>query len=94
MTTSTLFLVQASYANTLSALEKLQQMATSTDRVVLMGDAVMHATQPTLEKFSCAILDTEQALIPAGSTLEHITVLDYAQFADLCLQHNRVVTLK
>ncbi|MBI1452426.1 MULTISPECIES: hypothetical protein [Acinetobacter] len=94
MTTSTLFLVQASYANTLSVLEKLQQMATSTDRIVLMGDAVMHVAHPMLANFSCAILATELALIPADSTLEHIAILDYTQFADLCLQYNRVVTLK
>ncbi|NWK75261.1 hypothetical protein D9K79_09245 [Acinetobacter cumulans] len=94
MNTSTLFLVQSSYANTLSVLEKLQQMATSTDRVVLMGDAVMHVAQPTLANFSCAILDTEKALIPADSALEHLAVLNYAQFATLCLQYTRVVTLK
>lgn len=94
MKTSTLFLVQASYACTPHTFSKLLKMAAADDQVVLMGDAAMHAANPVIKHFSCAILATEQALIPAGFISDHLTVLDYAQFADLCLQHSRVVTLK
>jgi sulfur transfer complex TusBCD TusB component (DsrH family) len=94
MKKSTLFLVQASYSCTPNAFSTLLKMAAADDLIILMGDAVMHAASPVIANFSCAILETEQALIPADFASNHFAVLNYAQFADLCLQHSRVVTLK
>lgn len=94
MKSSTLFLIQSSYASSQQTFSKLQQLATTDDCLVLIGDAVLHAMDPSIQKFDCAIIETEQALLPAEVRTDAFNILSYADFAALCLSFNRIVTLK
>ena len=46
---NTLYLIQASYAAAPLALSKLQQLYTSGNQVVLMGESVMHAAHEAIQ---------------------------------------------
>lgn len=90
---NTLYLIQASYASTPLALSKLKQLYTQGDKVVLMGESVMHATHEVIQNIvECYVLENEQPLLTAHPA--HIQLIDYTTFATLCLQFNRSISLK
>ena len=92
MSNQNLYLIQSGYQQTLHVLEKLSTVAGSNDAVVLMGDAVLHAQHTHLHHLSCYILENEIALL--GTAAVDIKALSYAEFADLCLQYQRCITLR
>ena len=93
MSNHTLYLIQASYAAAPLALAKLQQLYAPGDQAVLMGESVLHTDHEAVAQLSnCHVLDTEQQLLnPAQSAVQ---IISYSDFADLCLQFSRCVTLK
>ena len=93
LASNTLYLVQASYSAAPLALSKLQQLYAAGDSVVFMGDAVMHASLATLpEMKNCYVLENEQALFNGSN--QQIQLIDYDEFAALCLQYSRCISLK
>ena len=93
MNQPTLFLIQASYAGAPHAFDQLKQMASAQDQTVLMGEAVMHAAALAQQNMKFYVLETEQALL-AGSASAQFSIISYDEFAALCLQFSRIVTLK
>ncbi|WP_374666527.1 DsrH/TusB family sulfur metabolism protein [Acinetobacter sp.] len=89
----TLYLIQAGYAAAPLALQKLQQVYAPGDQVVLMGDAVMHAAHEAIRSLEkCYVLDNEQPLL--GADFDNIQLINYSEFADLCLKFSRCISLK
>ncbi|USE84667.1 DsrH/TusB family sulfur relay protein [Acinetobacter tibetensis] len=94
MLTATLFLIQSDYSSVNTKLVQLQSLLQSSDSVVLMGDAVLHAQHDTLQQVErLYVLDTDAALL-IQQLPTHIQVISYAQFADICLAHTRCMTIK
>ena len=92
MNNHTLYLIQSDYNNTVNALNTLNDVYASQDAVVLMGESVLLADTflATVEKLY--ILETEaENLASQNSKFE---VINYTQFAELCLQYKRSVRLK
>lgn len=92
MNNHTLYLIQSDYNSTANALKTLSDVYASQDAIVLMGDSVLLADTflATVEKLY--ILDTEaENLMSQNSKIE---VINYTQFAELCLQYKRSVRLK
>lgn len=89
----TLYLIQASYASSPLALAKLRQIFSSGDAAIFMGEAVLYAQNEAAQYLSnCYVLDTELPLLKAGTA--NIQIINYSDFATLCLQFNRCITLK
>ncbi|MBF7687249.1 hypothetical protein [Acinetobacter rathckeae] len=88
MQSSTLFLVQSSYANTEKQLQRLNALLQTDDAIVIMGEAILHAHLiPTTHKVY--VLDSEKQLL----TTDIPQVIDYATFAALTLQHSKVIRI-
>ena len=94
MQNSTLFLIQAPYQSMANTWSKLEQMATVTDHIVMMGDAVLTIPMHILTQFpNLYCLEVEENLLNE-SIQTQIKVLEYATFADLTLQFKRCISLK
>jgi sulfur transfer complex TusBCD TusB component (DsrH family) len=94
MSNHTLYLIQSSYAATAQILEQLAHMYTRGDQVVLMGEAVLqleHAFLQDLPQIHMLKNDAELLVQPLP---EQVTLLTYADFADLCLEFNRCISMK
>ena len=90
---NTLYLIQASYAAAPLALSKLQRLYTSGNQVVLMGESVMHAAPEAIQALEhCYVLECEQPLL--NSAPKNIQLINYEQFAALCLQFTRCISIK
>lgn len=99
MSKATLFLVQAPFSALNSSLEQLKTLLQAEDTVVFMGDAVLSFMQhdqlthlPHMPKLY--VLENDVKQIIATYLPRHVQVLSYADWADLCLIHQRIVTLK
>lgn len=93
MTQKTMYLLQGNYAAVDQHIQTLAQLLTSEDDVVLMGDAVLKHQHPILQQHTrCYALISDLEIL--GATTHQLTALDYAQFADLVLQHSRHICLK
>lgn len=91
---SNLFLLQSSFATTAQAIAKLKALYHPNDQVVLMGDAAQFSKDPFIQQLKHVyILQTDVDLLMNLNT-EHIQVIEYNTFADLCLQHARCITFK
>ncbi|MEB3766587.1 hypothetical protein [Acinetobacter sp. MD2] len=93
MQTKTLFLLQAEFKHAATILAQLQQIARPTDPVVLMAEAALWMDLPEILTHPLYLFKTEAELLGIKIP-EQITVLDYAQFSDLLLQHSRCISLK
>lgn len=94
MLTATLYLIQSDYSSAEAKLTQLQSLLHSSDSVVLMGDAVLHAHHAALAPIvQLYVLDTEASLLsyPEPSQLK---VISYSEFSDICLAHTRCMTIK
>jgi sulfur transfer complex TusBCD TusB component (DsrH family) len=94
MSNHTLYLIQSSYAATAQILEQLAHMYTRGDQVVLMGEAVLqleHAFLLNLPQIHMLKNDAELLVQPLP---EQVKLLTYADFADLCLEFNRCISMK
>lgn len=92
MSATTLYLVQSAFHQTVAHFETLQKIAQSNDPIVLMGEAVLHYDNVLLADFTqLYYLENESALINGAHAMKALSYLD---FADLCLQHVRCVSLR
>ncbi|MCU4412460.1 hypothetical protein KTH71_00145 [Acinetobacter sp. WU_MDCI_Axc73] len=90
----TLYLIQSSASATQTILAKLKQIYNPHDHVVFLGESVAMLNQIDIEQFSsCYCLETEQVLLNPD-LVSSLTILDYAEFADLVLQFKRCISLK
>jgi len=93
MTHKSLYLLQSSFSATPAALEKLAQLYSPEDSVVLMGESVLQFKQPFLQQLDrIYVLDTDAEIL-AGQSSQHLQIISYAEFADLCLNYSRCIRL-
>jgi sulfur transfer complex TusBCD TusB component (DsrH family) len=94
MSTSNLFLIQSAYHATTAVIEKLRQLYSANDAIVLMGDAVLLANDDFFKSLAVIyVLDNESANLPDAQQT-NIKVISYAEFADLTLSFARSISLK
>ncbi|KGT47217.1 MULTISPECIES: DsrH/TusB family sulfur metabolism protein [Acinetobacter] len=94
MSNSTLYMIQASYAATAQVLEQLSQLYSENDQVILMGDAILAIEHPFLKQLKeIYILENEAQLLPQPD-IANLKIINYAEFAELCLGFNRCISLK
>ena len=94
MSNHTLYLIQSSYAAATQILDQLAPIYATGDQVVLMGEAVLlleHSFLQSLQKFHMLENDAELLVQPLP---DQIKLLNYADFADLCLEFNRCISMK
>ncbi|OTG65032.1 DsrH/TusB family sulfur metabolism protein [Acinetobacter silvestris] len=90
----TLYLVQSTYAHTDAALNKLLQIHTMHDAIILMGDSVLFAEDQRLMHLENIYILENDAEILVSNLPTHIQCIHYAQFADLILNFTRSISLK
>ncbi len=90
----TLYLVQSPFASTELALSKLQNLYQSGDDVVLMGDAVLYIEHPFIQQLACVFVLEQDAENIAAAYPSNLETINYARFAELCLNHSRCISLK
>ncbi|TCB52148.1 DsrH/TusB family sulfur metabolism protein [Acinetobacter terrestris] len=93
MSNKSLYLVQSNFSATSSALAKLEQLYSSEDSVILMGESVLQFQQPFLQQLNCIYVLENDAEILAGQKTENMKIISYAKFADICLNHTRCIRL-
>jgi len=94
MQNTTLFLIQAAYSNAEKVWNDLAAIAQTEDSIVVLSDAVLQLTPSVVKDYSnLYCLSNEQSLLN-DDVKEHISVIEYTEFADLVLQFERCVTLK
>ena len=93
MSNKSLYLVQSNFSTTPSALAKLEQLYSSEDTVILMGESVLQFQQPFLQQLICIYVLENDAEILAGQKTENMKVISYDEFADICLNHTRCIRL-
>ncbi len=94
MSDQSLFLLQTRFAETASAIAKVQDLYGSGDHLVLMGEAALFVSTEDLAQFdNISILATDAAML-LEPLPDVIKVLDYTQFAELILQFTRCITFK
>ena len=95
MSNSTLYLLQSSYANTSQSITQLGQLITVGDTIVLMGESVLFIADEQIQQFgTCYVLEQDVQILGKHAHYNHMHVINYAQFADLCLQYMRCISLK
>jgi sulfur transfer complex TusBCD TusB component (DsrH family) len=91
---SKLFLIQSDFACTPQAIEKLKNIYSPQDTVILMGEAVQFITDEFLQSLENVYLLETDAENLAPHHIPHLDIISYQQFADICLQHTRCISLK
>ena len=95
MSNSTLYLLQSSYANTSQSITQLAQFIAAGDAIVLMGESVLFITDEQIQQLgTCYVLEQDVQILGKHAHYNHMHVINYAQFADLCLQYMRCISLK
>ena len=94
MSEKTLYLVQSSFANTENVLNKLTQIYSEQDSIVLMGDAALAIHAQQLQGMAKVyLLENDTQLL--ASTLNHaFKSINYSEFSDLVLSYTRCISLK
>ena len=91
---SNLFIIQSEFASTPQAIKKLQAVHTPNDVIILMGDAVQFIIDPFLQSlYKIYIIETDLENLPPIN-MPNVEVIQYNDFADICLQHTRCISLK
>lgn len=94
MSNHTLYLIQSNYAATAQTLEQLAQIYTLGDQVVLMGEAVLQLEHSFLQNLpKIYMLENDAELLTQPLSVQ-VKLLDFADFADLCLGFNRCISMK
>ncbi|WP_252152438.1 DsrH/TusB family sulfur relay protein [Acinetobacter terrae] len=93
MSNKSLYLLQSNFSATPSVLAKLEQLYSPEDTVILMGESVLQFQQPFLQQLNCIYVLDRDAEILAGQKTENMKIISYAEFADICLNHNRCIRL-
>ena len=95
MSNSTLYLLQSSYTNTSQSITQLGQFIAAGDAIVLMGESVLFITDEQIQQLgTCYVLEQDVQILGKHAHYNHMHVINYAQFADLCLQYMRCISLK
>jgi sulfur relay protein TusB/DsrH len=94
MISPVLYLIQSDYSNTANMLNKVLQLYTSDDSVVLMGEAILFSDQAVLKQLKKIYILENDAEIFCDRQTTDLNILNYSEFADLCLQHKQCITLK
>lgn len=95
MSNSTLYLLQSSYANASQSITQLGQLITVGDAIVLMGESVLFIADEQIQQFgTCYVLEQDVQVLGKHAHYNHMQVINYAQFVDLCLQYTRCMSLK
>lgn len=93
MSNKTLYLVQSNFYAADNHLNKLANVITEQDTVVLMGDAVLQHQHETLSHYlNVYALNNDLEIL--GNISHDLISIDYDRFADLCLQFTRCISLK
>lgn len=92
MSSASLYLIQSNVQRTAAVLDQLSSIWAQGDQVILMGESVLNHQHPFVQSLEqCFALSTDMALLSS----EHpFTVIDYPEFAHLCLQFTRCIRLK
>ena len=94
MSDKTLYMIQASYAARVQILEQLSQLYTENDQVILMGDAVLSVEHPFIQRLKeIYILENEIELLPQPE-IGNLKIINYSEFAELCLGFSRCISMK
>lgn len=94
MSNHTLYLIQSNYAATAQTLEQLAQIYTPVDQIVLMGEAVLQLEHSFLQNLpQIYMLENDAELLTQPLPVQ-VKLLDFADFADLCLGFNRCISMK
>lgn len=94
MSNHTLYLIQSNYAATAQILEQLAQIYTPVDQIVLMGEAVLQLEHSFLQNLPQIYMLENDAELLTQPLLDQVKLLDFADFADLCLGFNRCISMK
>lgn len=94
MSDKTLYMIQASHAATTQIIEQLSQLYSENDQVILMGDAVLSVEHPFIQQLKqIYILENEAELLPQPE-VKNLKIINYAEFAELCLGFSRCISMK
>ncbi|ALH96150.1 DsrH/TusB family sulfur metabolism protein [Acinetobacter equi] len=91
---STLFLIQSDFTATPQAIEKLKMMYCPEDVIILMGDAVQFYANTFLQALPKIYLLEADAESLNSLNIPNIEIIQYHDFAEICLQHTRCISLK
>ncbi|HJE54230.1 MAG TPA: DsrH/TusB family sulfur relay protein [Acinetobacter pseudolwoffii] len=94
MSNHTLYLIQSNYAATAQILEQLAQIYTPVDQIVLMGEAVLQLEHSFLQNLPQIYMLENDAELLTQPLPDQVKLLDFADFADLCLGFNRCISMK
>ncbi|WP_180096599.1 MULTISPECIES: DsrH/TusB family sulfur metabolism protein [unclassified Acinetobacter] len=94
MSNHTLYLIQSNYAVTAKILEQLAQIYTPGDQIVLMGEAVLQLEHSFLQNLPQIYMLENDAELLTQPLPDQVKLLDFADFADLCLGFNRCISMK
>lgn len=94
MSNHTLYLIQSNYAATAQTLEQLAQIYTPVDQIILMGEAVLQLEHSFLQNLPQIYMLENDAELLTQPLPDQVKVLDFADFADLCLGFNRCISMK
>lgn len=93
MSNKTLYLVQSNFYAADNHLNKLANVFTEQDSVVLMGDAVLQHQHDVLSSYlNVYALNNDLEIL--GNVSHDLIGIDYAKFSELCLQFTRCISLK
>ena len=93
MTSATLYIFQTQYRDTLPQLEKFQSLLTQSDRCIFLGESLQALLDSEVDPSHFYALDSEFNASLHGENIS-MQMIDYAAFADLCLQFTRCISLK
>lgn len=91
---STLFLIQSDFSSTAQAIEKLKNIYAPQDIVILMGEAVQFITDEFIQSLEKVYILEADAENLSTCHIPNMNSISYQQFADICLQHTRCISLK
>ncbi|CAB1223001.1 DsrH/TusB family sulfur metabolism protein [Acinetobacter bouvetii] len=93
MSNKSLYLVQSIFSATPAVLDKLQQLYTPEDTIILMGESVLQLQHPFLQQLQQLYILDRDAEILAGQSAANMHIISYDEFADICLKHSRCIRL-
>ncbi|ENW86245.1 MULTISPECIES: DsrH/TusB family sulfur metabolism protein [Acinetobacter] len=94
MSNHTLYLIQSNYAATAQILEQLAQIYTPVDQIILMGEAVLQLEHSFLQNLPQIYMLENDAELLTQPLPDQVKLVNFADFADLCLGFNRCISMK
>ncbi len=94
MTPATLYLIQSNYVATAQSIEQLAQIYAPDDQVVLLGEAVLAINHDFIQSLAVVYVLENDAELLTQPYASNVKIIDYADFAALCLAFSRCVSMK